>query len=186
VRTCTENMGSAVDPIWIPGRGAARMHYDPARSKYVVRYREDGRRRTARSETPEEAEGELLGYRDVIWDGRAGRTTPQGVCTLRTDLRTAAPETVIVSLGTNDGSDAGRFASGAPRAGRRACPRRRGVARDHPRSAQGSLRGAQPRAARGGASRSPAGGSGLGSRRVAWSCPTVSTPIPRTTSTAAG
>jgi len=55
--------------------------------------------------------GDLLTYRDVIWDARAGRTTPQGLRALRANLRTVAPQTVIVSLGTNDGSDAARFAS---------------------------------------------------------------------------
>jgi hypothetical protein len=52
----------------------------------------------------------LLGDRVVAFDARTGRTTPQGMQVLRRLLTTAKPATVVVSLGTNDGPDAARFA----------------------------------------------------------------------------
>lgn len=53
--------------------------------------------------------GEMLPGYDVRWDVRSGRTTPEGLQRLRGDLRHVRPQTVVVSLGTNDGSDPGRF-----------------------------------------------------------------------------
>jgi lysophospholipase L1-like esterase len=55
--------------------------------------------------------GELLAYRQITWDARSGRTTPQGLLSLRADLRRVTPQTVVVSLGTNDGPDPARFAN---------------------------------------------------------------------------
>jgi hypothetical protein len=55
--------------------------------------------------------GDMVGGRQVVWDARTGRTTPQGMARLRADLLQVAPATVVVSLGTNDGSDPNRFAS---------------------------------------------------------------------------
>jgi hypothetical protein len=55
--------------------------------------------------------GSMLPGREVVWDARTGRTTPQGLARLRADLPQVTPTTVVVSLGTNDGSDPGRFAS---------------------------------------------------------------------------
>jgi GDSL-like Lipase/Acylhydrolase family len=55
--------------------------------------------------------GSMLPDREVVWDARTGRTTPQGLARLRADLPQVAPTTVVVSLGTNDGSDPGHFAS---------------------------------------------------------------------------
>jgi hypothetical protein len=55
--------------------------------------------------------GSMLPDREVVWDARTGRTTPQGLVRLRADLPQVTPTTVVVSLGTNDGSDPGRFAS---------------------------------------------------------------------------
>jgi hypothetical protein len=52
----------------------------------------------------------MLGDRDVAWDSRTGRTTPQGLRVLRATLPQITPTTVVVSLGTNDGSDPRRFA----------------------------------------------------------------------------
>jgi lysophospholipase L1-like esterase len=43
------------------------------------------------------------------WDAVDGRTTPQGIDSLRFDLREVAPEIVAVSLGSNDGPDPARF-----------------------------------------------------------------------------
>jgi lysophospholipase L1-like esterase len=57
----------------------------------------------------------LLAHRQLTWDARSGRTTPQGLVALRADLRTVIPHTVVVSLGTNDGSSPTRFASRARR-----------------------------------------------------------------------
>jgi lysophospholipase L1-like esterase len=54
--------------------------------------------------------GPMLGDREIVWDARSGRTTPQGLRALRTDLALVTPHTVVISLGTNDGSDPQRFA----------------------------------------------------------------------------
>ena len=51
----------------------------------------------------------MLRARDVRWDTRSGRTTPEGLRVLRNQVRAVRPAVVIVSLGTNDGSDPGRF-----------------------------------------------------------------------------
>jgi lysophospholipase L1-like esterase len=52
--------------------------------------------------------GPLLGE-DVAWDAKSGRTTPQGLLALRSALKIVRPTTVVVSLGTNDGSSPARF-----------------------------------------------------------------------------
>jgi hypothetical protein len=52
----------------------------------------------------------LLGDREVAWNARTGRTTPQGIQVLRAMLPTVTPATVVISLGTNDGPDPARFA----------------------------------------------------------------------------
>jgi lysophospholipase L1-like esterase len=52
----------------------------------------------------------MLGDREVTWNARTGRTTPQGLQVLRATLPRVTPATVVVSLGTNDGSDPRRFA----------------------------------------------------------------------------
>ena len=52
----------------------------------------------------------LLGDREVTWNARMGRTTPQGLQVLRATLPQVTPATVVVSLGTNDGADPRRFA----------------------------------------------------------------------------
>lgn len=46
---------------------------------------------------------------DVAWDAKSGRTTPQGLVALRAALKVVRPSTVVVSLGTNDGSSPARF-----------------------------------------------------------------------------
>jgi lysophospholipase L1-like esterase len=46
---------------------------------------------------------------DVAWDAKSGRTTPQGLVALRAALKIVRPTTVVVSLGTNDGSSPVRF-----------------------------------------------------------------------------
>lgn len=46
---------------------------------------------------------------DVAWDAKSGRTTPQGLFALRAALKVVQPSTVVVSLGTNDGSSPARF-----------------------------------------------------------------------------
>jgi lysophospholipase L1-like esterase len=55
--------------------------------------------------------GPMLAGRQITWDARSGRTTPTGLMRLRLDLRRVRPQTVVVSLGTNDGPDPARFAS---------------------------------------------------------------------------
>jgi lysophospholipase L1-like esterase len=52
----------------------------------------------------------LLEGRNVVSHVRNGATTPQGMRLLRMALRTVSPKTVVLSLGTNDGSDPRRFA----------------------------------------------------------------------------
>jgi lysophospholipase L1-like esterase len=60
--------------------------------------------------------GPLLAPSAVVWDARSGRTTPQGLVQLRARLRESAFQTVVISLGTNDGTDPRRFASRIGRA----------------------------------------------------------------------
>jgi len=60
--------------------------------------------------------GPMLRPREVVWDAGNGRTTPEGLRRLRADLRSRQPESVVFSLGTNDGSDPGRFSSRIGRA----------------------------------------------------------------------
>lgn len=55
--------------------------------------------------------GEMITDRQVTYDARNGWTTPQGMHALRSDLRRFAPQTVVINLGTNDGSDPLIFAS---------------------------------------------------------------------------
>ncbi len=54
--------------------------------------------------------GSLLADRQVTFDAVTGRTTPEGLRALRERLQDLRPQTVIISLGTNDGSDPARFA----------------------------------------------------------------------------
>jgi len=53
----------------------------------------------------------VLGADKLTWDVKGGIGTPQGMRALRARLREYTPESLIVSLGTNDGSDPRRFAS---------------------------------------------------------------------------
>jgi lysophospholipase L1-like esterase len=55
--------------------------------------------------------GTMLVDSQVTWDVRSGRTTPTGMQRLRAHLRQETPQTVVISLGTNDGPDPARFAS---------------------------------------------------------------------------
>jgi lysophospholipase L1-like esterase len=54
--------------------------------------------------------GEMITDREVTFDARAGWTSPQGMEALRLDLTQWAPQTFVISLGTNDGSNPGVFA----------------------------------------------------------------------------
>jgi lysophospholipase L1-like esterase len=60
--------------------------------------------------------GTMLEPSHVVWDARSGRTTPQGLPRLRARLRETRPQTVVLSLGTNDGTDPRRFADRIRRA----------------------------------------------------------------------
>jgi lysophospholipase L1-like esterase len=60
--------------------------------------------------------GTVLGSSEVVWDARSGRTTPEGLVRLRARLHEVTPQTVVISLGTNDGPDPARFASRIQRA----------------------------------------------------------------------
>jgi lysophospholipase L1-like esterase len=53
---------------------------------------------------------------DVVWNVSAGRTTPQGLFALRASLTTVHPQTVVLSLGSNDGGNPVRFARRVQRA----------------------------------------------------------------------
>jgi len=55
--------------------------------------------------------GPMLGGRNVVSAARNGITTPQGMRLVRMELRAVTPKTVVISLGTNDGSDPKRFAN---------------------------------------------------------------------------
>jgi lysophospholipase L1-like esterase len=53
--------------------------------------------------------GQLVAPRTVVWDARAGRTTPDGLVRLGAELRDVTPRAVLISLGTNDGPNPERF-----------------------------------------------------------------------------
>lgn len=55
--------------------------------------------------------GDRLPGRDITWSVRKGIATPQGVKRVRTALLTGRPRVIVLSLGTNDGSDARVFRS---------------------------------------------------------------------------
>ena len=51
----------------------------------------------------------MLPFRRVEWNAVSGRTTPEGIVALRAELRTVTPQTLVISLGTNDGPSPARF-----------------------------------------------------------------------------
>ena len=52
----------------------------------------------------------MLGGRNVVMAAKNGITTPQGMDIVRRKLQVVTPHVVVISLGTNDGSDPKRFA----------------------------------------------------------------------------
>jgi lysophospholipase L1-like esterase len=54
--------------------------------------------------------GAMLEGRNIVTATKNGLTTPQGMKLVRRELRVVTPKTVVISLGTNDGSDPKRFA----------------------------------------------------------------------------
>ena len=52
----------------------------------------------------------MLGGRHVVSAAKNGITTPQGMKLMRGGLKIVTPKTVVISLGSNDGSDPRRFA----------------------------------------------------------------------------
>ncbi|HEV7806929.1 MAG TPA: SGNH/GDSL hydrolase family protein [Solirubrobacteraceae bacterium] len=52
----------------------------------------------------------MITDREVTFDAKNGRTTPQGLRALRFELERYAPQAVVLNLGTNDGSDPDVFA----------------------------------------------------------------------------
>jgi lysophospholipase L1-like esterase len=54
--------------------------------------------------------GPMLGGRNIVAAAKSGITTPEGMKLVRKELRVVTPKTVVISLGTNDGSDPHRFA----------------------------------------------------------------------------
>lgn len=65
---------------------------------------------------------EMITDREVTFDAKNGRTTPQGLRALRFELGRYAPQAVVLNLGTNDGGDPRRFAERIDKA-LRAVPR---------------------------------------------------------------
>ena len=53
--------------------------------------------------------GPMLGGRNIVAAAKNGITTPQGMKLVRQELRVVTPKTVVISLGSNDGSDPRRF-----------------------------------------------------------------------------
>ncbi len=53
---------------------------------------------------------DMLGGRNVLTAAKNGITTPQGMDIVRRKLHVVTPQVVVISLGTNDGSDPKRFA----------------------------------------------------------------------------
>jgi lysophospholipase L1-like esterase len=53
---------------------------------------------------------DMLGGRHVLTAAKNGITTPQGMDIVRRELRVVTPRVVVISLGSNDGSDPQRFA----------------------------------------------------------------------------
>jgi lysophospholipase L1-like esterase len=54
--------------------------------------------------------GPMLGGRNIVAAVKSGITTPQGMKLVRQELRVVTPKTVVISLGSNDGSSPQRFA----------------------------------------------------------------------------
>lgn len=65
---------------------------------------------------------EMITDRELTFAAKGGRTTPQGMLALRSELQRFAPQTVVISLGTNDGSDHRIFAARIRRALREVPP----------------------------------------------------------------
>ena len=65
---------------------------------------------------------EMITDREVTFDAKNGRTTPQGLRALRFELTRYAPQAVVINLGTNDGSNPRMFAARIDKA-LRAVPR---------------------------------------------------------------
>jgi hypothetical protein len=84
-----------------PGTGPSVAHADPAQVLIVGDSLAVGMRPFL---------SQMITDREVTFDVRAGWTTPQGMEALRLDLEQFAPQTFVISLGTNDGSDPGVFA----------------------------------------------------------------------------
>lgn len=53
---------------------------------------------------------EMITDREVTFDAKSGRTTPQGLRALRFELERYAPQAVVLNLGTNDGANPDVFA----------------------------------------------------------------------------
>jgi lysophospholipase L1-like esterase len=51
----------------------------------------------------------MLGGRNIVAAAKSGITTPEGMKLVRQELRIVTPKTVVISLGTNDGSDPRKF-----------------------------------------------------------------------------
>jgi lysophospholipase L1-like esterase len=65
---------------------------------------------------------EMITDREVTFDAKSGRTTPQGLRALRFELERYAPQAVVLNLGTNDGANPDVFAERVAKA-LRAVPR---------------------------------------------------------------
>ena len=131
----------------------------------------------------------MLGDREVAWDARTGRTTPQGLQVLRACAGEVKPATVVVSLGTNDGSDRGRFADRIRRILGALPPRTCVVWPSIIRPPRKGPYDGLDRVLRRQAQRDPASSCRAGTTRCCAArcgCPTASTPTSSASSTAAG
>ncbi|MEY2442021.1 MAG: hypothetical protein QOJ46_1447 [bacterium] len=90
--------GSLAGP---PGVGPPLAHADPAQVLIVGDSLAVGMRPFL---------GDMITDREVTFDAKDGRTTPQGLEALRLDLQQFAPQAGVINLGTNDGSDPRVFA----------------------------------------------------------------------------
>ena len=87
--------------VLVPTLGLESAHADPAQVLIVGDSLAVGMRPFL---------GDMITDRRVTFDARAGWTTPQGMEALRLDLTQFAPQSFVISLGTNDGSDPSVFA----------------------------------------------------------------------------
>ena len=111
---CLAALFAAGSPAGAPGVGPDVAHADAAQVLVVGDSLAVGMRPFL---------SEMITDRHLTFDVRNGWTTPQGMEALRLDLQQYAPQTIVINLGTNDGSDPLRFADRVRRILRAVPPR---------------------------------------------------------------